>query len=223
LPPVEVHWWNLATDAEAVARLPARRLKVAPGAASLSEGTVPPVADATPTPAPVQGARDAEAPVAMTGGGGGTWTWWLVAGNLVLFLLWLVTLVAWLRARRRAATGERSTEEGPVEAQEVDARAAWKRLHQAAVSQEAETMRDALLEVAAVLWPQAPPRSLEALARRTREPLKEMLLQLSRQLYGNGEGGWEGAVMEREMKRLAEEEGRAPAATQGGLKPLYPA
>ncbi|HHH13147.1 MAG TPA: protein BatD [Thiolapillus brandeum] len=223
LPAMEIRWWNLATDAEVVARLPARRLNVAPGAASLSGGSVPPVADATPTPAPVQGTRGAEAPVAMTGGGGGTWMGWLVAGNLALFLLWLVTLVAWLRARRRAATGERSAEEGPLEEQGVDARAAWKRLHRAAVSQEAEAMRDALLEVATVLWPQAPPRSLEALARRTREPLKKMLLQLSRQLYGNGEGGWEGTVMEREMKRLAEEEGRAPAATQGGLKPLYPA
>ncbi len=219
LPAVELHWWNLDTDSEAVARLPARRLRVAPGAAGGGVDSSAPPAPAT-APAPASSAPAAIASTAPPAAG--NWVPWLAASNLALLALWLVTLVAWLRARGKGGDSPSSKRE-ETERRTDAPRRAWKRLRQAAAGEDAKAMRQALLELAPLLWRESPPRSLEAMARRLDPPLAAMLLGLSRQLYGEGSGTWDGKAIEAGLKRLAarrkEDEAR-PAA--GALKPLYP-
>jgi len=215
LPAMEIRWWNLATDAEVVARLPARRLKVMPGVLPQPSVTAPPMAMAEREkperlvdPPPVVSDR-------------GHVTTWLIAGNLLLLLLWLATLAAWLRARRRAV-GSFPSASGSKEPGS-SAGEAWKRLHQAAGSGDAGAMRDALLALTPLLWPEDPPRSLEGLARRVETPLRDMLLRLSRQLYGNGPCDWDGKVIEEGMKQLMVGSGREETGTRARcLRPLYP-
>jgi hypothetical protein len=230
LPPVTLKWWDLAQDREAVARLSEHRLRVAPGTGAVT-GTpaAPPQRSSLPAkPAPAAPpAPEAAAPgvsqaipflqdprVRM-----------LLGGMVVLLLLWLVTLAAWLRARKADGEGDGSGREPPEKVPAERLRQAWRELHRAAAAGEAGRLRQALLQLAALLWPESPPRSLEALARRAAPPLSEHLLRLSRHLYGNGTAAWDGALIEREMKQLASTGSRKEKSADGedGLRPLYPA
>ncbi len=147
---------------------------------------------------------------------------WLLLGNLLLLMLWLGTLVLWLRARNQ------SHARSPMEAEDVsrpkvDMGAAWAELHAAVQSGDAKATRRALLSLAQGLWPDRPPRSLEALADRVDAAVAEELRGLSRQLYAGDQVSWNGDVIESGMKALAT---RRDSGTRGNeasaLKPLYP-
>lgn len=96
LPPIEVHWWNIAQDRAETAVLPEREIRVLPGATAMS---APPAAtgEAAPTTAetPAQSApiiypgAEATANVRL-------WRWLALA----LAVLWLGTLGLWWKSRR---------------------------------------------------------------------------------------------------------------------------
>ncbi len=226
IPPLEIRWWNLEKDREETIRLPEHQLQVQAGAGRATT-SAPPTAEpgvrnapasraAAPATPPVQAASELllqREPLVR----------WLLAGNLALLLLWLATLSAWLRERRRSANAVPETKEAAGE-RRIDERKAWRALHQAAEGEDPAALRDALLEVSGMIWPEQPPRSLEALARRADEPLHGMLMQLSRQLYAGEAARWDGRVIEEEMKKLAKAAaGEKQESAAGALRPLYPA
>ncbi|HIE54162.1 MAG TPA: hypothetical protein EYP90_03090, partial [Chromatiaceae bacterium] len=224
IPAMELKWWNLLSDAQQVATLPGYQLKVAGAMAQMpQEGqqAVPShrlesIGQSAAT------ATESGKPASMT-----LPEWlpadthrWLIAGNLLFLALWLLTLAALWRARRLRRHDDGSAESAVAEP--TRQRSLWKALHQAALGGNAEKMRDAVLELAPLLWPDDPPHSLESAARRASGLLGEQLNRLSRQLYGGGDESWSGAVIERELKALhdAAEQGEAGSRA---LRPLYPA
>jgi hypothetical protein len=225
LPEVRLKWWNVLSDSEQVTTLPAHRLKVTgaavqPSPTSGASAPVVPAERGTP-PAPEK-AEKAPLPawtlVEQLPGGPQRW---LLITNLLFLTLWLITLMAWLHARGRRA-GEREKERTQPEEKILEA-PLWNTLHRAATGENAEKMRQALLELAPVLWPEHPPRSLEAMARRTDSPLRDELNHLSRRLYGNGEETWNGERIEAELKKLREARSQSNKKnSSGALQPLYP-
>jgi hypothetical protein len=80
-----------------------------------------------------------------------------------------------------------------------------------------------LLRWARLQWPQDPPVSLTAIARRSKPELAEALTQLDRALYANGEIVWHGAELAQLISdRIAENSSTKPDQSEA-LKPLYPA
>jgi len=78
-----------------------------------------------------------------------------------------------------------------------------------------------LLQLAGVEWPEDPPRSLEALARRLVTAAKT-LRELERALYAPGNAAWQGHELWKLFRNgmPAEQTDSIPDAP--GLAPLYP-
>ncbi len=225
LPAVEIPWWNSRTGREERARLPLRKLRVTGAAVKPPAPTGPAKAaeDLASKPASTNDHRPAPA---LKTGSGTAWlegvNRWLVLGNLLLLMLWLLTLVLWLRARKQSHARPLAVTED-VSRPKVNLDAAWAELHAAVQSGDAEAARRALLSLAQGLWPDRPPRSLEALAERVDAAVAEELRALSRQLYAGDQASWNGHVIESGMKALAARRDRGAGGNKASaLKPLYP-
>lgn len=214
VPGIKLSWWDTVHKLRREADLPARTLDVLPAAASTR-----PVPGAAPGPAiqagneapPTQAAAAATA-VKPAGRAAPSfalnpWQWLCVA----LAVLWAGTALVWWRSRRRDA-GSRSeariepgigrmTETAPAVdaaggAARVNGRAgkSLEALAQACRGNDATAARRALLDWAAGVWPEAPPRGLNALGERLDDAdLQHLLRQLDRACYA-GEA-WQGAPL----------------------------
>ena len=225
LPAVEIPWWNGRTGREERARLPSRQLRVTGAVVKPPAPEGPETAAGKPAPKPA-GADSGISPSSVKTASGATGleavNRWLVLGNLLLFMLWLATLVLWLRARKQSHARPPVAGEA-VSRPKMDMDAAWAELHAAVQSGEAEATRRALLTLAQGLWPDRPPRSLEALAERVDAAVAEELRALSRQLYAGDGASWNGHVIESGLKALAARRDRgARGGGASALKPLYP-
>ncbi len=219
LPAVEIPWWNSRTDSMDLARLPASMLQV--------EGVAAPVQprDATVSKPPGTATESAtdEDPVAalqVADRQQARVNRWLLIGLAGFAVLWLVTLVAWLRARRRSIpgvsvadeTGTRSSKQLP---------AALKELRDSCQSKQAGRVKDALLDWAQIIWSKQPPANLQSLAQRVSPALANELTPLIRQLYANGEASWDASVIAREAALIKPQADNQQAAKQLPLQPLY--
>lgn len=220
LPAIEVPWWNLATNREEKAVLPAVTLNVRPGAE--------PLLPATPTPAPM--ATTAPAPqgdVASESVSGGDVLALLRENRLAVSLGAAVVAGAavaglWLRRRRRGANptavnptlgaGPGRRRRGPLRRQGPDREQAMASLITACRKGEALAAHEAygaLVRLGAFAPP--PP------------DLAEAADALARHLY-RGEGrSWNGRALLAAVRRAERRHARASRPARGArLAPLYP-
>ena len=181
IPELRVEWWDVEADAARTAAIPARTIRVAPAPAPASASR-PPLAD----PPAVR-----EASLRL---------WQAVSAALAL--VWLVTLGVLLRVlgRRRRRGDPRS----PTLAEEPprDAAAARRRVLDACRDASPRAARDALLDWAGLVWPEAPPRDLVALVARVDDaPLAEAVLALDRALWSARDTGWTGECLAARLPR----------------------
>ena len=180
LPEIRIDWWDTERDALRHATLPARTLRVAAGAPSSVDARL----DGEQ--------KSAEQPVAVS-----PWRsaplWQGVAA--LLAVIWVLTLVAWRRARApRPMDDDGNTGgDGPREPPTS--------LRAACLGDDASAAREALLHWAAERWPANPPRSLPALAGRLADPeLRGAIADLDRALYARGEANWKGEQLWRSAR-----------------------
>lgn len=103
-----------------------------------------------------------------------------------------------------------------------DSSAAKRALRDACVANDPQAAGKALLRWAEAVWPEAPPRSLGALAVRIAPAALEPLKVLEERLYARGDQIWEGAALAEALADgLAPAQGD-PKAQQDALPPLYP-
>ncbi len=185
LPERSLSWWNLQSDKSQRSTLPARHLQVLPGAAGgsvKSQGTV-----TAPT-----GEATAVVPVASPPATSSAWLWQALA--LGFALAWLVTLIAWHRARQHGGAGD------PAESARADADSvAWRpALAHALAREDLAAARRALLRIRPGLG------DLDALADQLRDDAQcEAVRALDRVLYrGDARGDL--------VARLRQAFGRAP-------------
>jgi hypothetical protein len=213
LPAIEIPWWNTVTDRPEVASLPARTFTVAP-AATGGAPVPPPAAVATePSPQSVQPATPtAPTPPELPASIQDRWPWvaLLLAGG------WLVTLVAWWRyARRRTPRGKPvSADDGPMRRLEAAVKAGC-------MVDDAVRTQLAVLAWARRRWPDQPPLSLTAVARRCPGPLSDALAGLDRALHGYAASSWQGQTLWREYTGYKHDDCDRKAQKDSGLQPLY--
>jgi hypothetical protein len=206
LPAIELPWWDIDAGEWRVAKLPERTVTIigAPGS------TEPPPSQVE-APAP----EAAPAPVTVTE---------VVHSDLwrriaeILGVTWLLTLGAWwwtTRPRRE----ERPPREVPIHRQQASI---LRDARNAALAEDAVGVRRALLEWAAMQWPEQPPRSVGELAGRVAEPLAGELLRLSRASYGAGEATWSGKDMASAIRTLKIREDSRAEGRGEQLPPLMP-
>ena len=203
IPELQVEWWDVEADAPRTALIPARTIAVAPAPAS------------TQAPRPVL-----VAPPAVPETTPRLWQ----GISAALAVVWLVTLGALLRVLGRRRGGG---SQAPSRAEEPprDTAAARRRVLDACYDASPRAARDALLDWAALVWSESPPRDLIALAARARdEPFGESVLDLDRALWSARGTGWIGQSL---AARLPRELGPPPAPRRGAaadrLPSLHPA
>ncbi len=219
LPETRIEWWDTVADQPRVAVLPARSIQVLP--ALMSEPPPGPEPAETAGQHPVAASPAAQAdtpsplPSAGTGDGPGHWPW-IAAG---LAAAWLLTLLLWLRERRRRV-GEVPAGGPKAHAPKADVSA----VRQACRGQSPAKARQALLEWARAAWPQHPPAGLSELALRlANEDAATALRELDAVLYAADGGSWDGDGAWRRLDEALKQSATSDAVTDDGpLPPLYP-
>ncbi|CAK0781890.1 conserved exported hypothetical protein [Gammaproteobacteria bacterium] len=215
LPPIEIPWWNTATDRPEVARLPAHTIEVLPGAQQAPQPAAPAPA-VIPTPVPVTPVvephpTEAAPPTPAVSSG---WIWLTFA----LALGWAATAFAWWHQHHRRPPSADTT---PLAA---NCRQTERRLEQSCRANDRQAAKTALLAWGQFQWPAHPPASLTALGARVNDSLGLAIGELDRALYARngieannwrGEGLWQAFKNRVVEGRVAEEEEKA-----GGLAAL---
>ena len=202
LPEIELTWWDITADKPRRAVLPARTIQVAP---ALQAEPVP------PTPEAVQPSRaPAQRPLfALPKPAGPTWPG-IAAG---LFILWLVTLLAWWRARRPVSLPQPQRLTADPEPARADLEVACRNHDPAAAAA-------ALRAWSRARWPHDPPPGAVALARRLgADPTP--FAELNRVLYAPEADHWQGKPLWQAFE-TAHRHTDGPVSTDDGLPPLYP-
>jgi len=180
LPELKLPWFNLDTGEWQVASLPPREIRVLPADDAL---TVMPEAPTEQAVTEVTRTVTVESP------------FWR---RISQFLggAWALTLLAWWYSSRPTRE-QRVPTEPPLHKKQArflkDARTAAK-------AGDAERLKTALMDWARLEWPDAPPRSVGALARRVSEPLATELAALSRSTYGGADASWDGDAMAKAIR-----------------------
>jgi hypothetical protein len=202
---VRLPWWNVTEQRWEVAELPARTLRVAPGA------------DAAPVAPPIQSVA-APAPAAATPTRS-IWPW----VSAVLALVWIATVALWWRSRGRDAPGPAKGSAPPTAkpTPKPAVRKILRDLDSACAVNDASAARSALLAFADVRFAASPPRSLGALAALLPPNAAREVLALEAHIYGATAGAWRGEGLRLALSEL-ENAGLGPeSAAAEPLLPLY--
>lgn len=206
-PALELPWWDIEAGEWRVATLRSQSLSILPSPQSAAAQPV----DAAPA-APDNGESTESAPPEVIHSP----FWRQVA--LILGLGWVLTLAAWGWSNRPRRE-ERAPRPVPLHKQQARY---LKAARAAALAHDGHGLRLALLDWAALEWPERPPRSVGELASRVAPPLSEELARLSRASYGSGDVRWDGAAMAQALRNIGrrrENRGSEPADV---LPPLMP-
>lgn len=209
IPAIEVPWWSSQTDRMEIARLPQQTLvaagiaAVAPATKSMTPGKSesPPGATAITDPSPASSRTSNN---------------WLPGLSVGLFVLWIITLLAWLRARHNPGAQKIQ----PATEKPVSLKTVLASLDTACNNQQAAQVQDALLEWAKVIWPEHTPRSLEAISQHVNETFSTELNRLSSRLYGNPDTTWDAKIIQQQAKQI-NPVAPIPTPKADGLEPLY--
>ena len=209
LPAVEVPWWNVKTDRMQIARIPESALTVE-AAAETGSPAAPsaPALTAAPETSPAQAG---ETPKANDQTRNDMW-FWLALG---LGFGWLSTGLAWWWKSRKTVASVPATSVGTPDL--VNAR---KALRLACSRHDPAAARTALLQWAAIHWPDRKPASLDELATLGGGSLAQAIDPINRALYRNAGETWNGDALWAAVAAMGEANGK-PQKDGLDLEPMY--
>lgn len=219
LPEIRLDWWDLGNNRQRTAVIPAFTTEVT-GQAGPTMAMTPPVE--APVKPPVHELQDNEAGIQTPVSGSTTAapsqavTSWQIL-SLGLFILWLVTLIFLLRARRPAAQADATPAISTA-----SATTRLKQVRQAIKANDMPQLKQAIIAWGQANWNDAGLRTLVAVAEQVHAPgLHDWLLQFDRQLYTANDT----AMATGELLTMLQEEMHdgTRKKTEDALPSLYPA
>ncbi len=206
LPEINITWWNTQTKKAQTATLPARNIEVLP---AITNGqTEQPVTLTQPT-----ANTDLSAQPPKTD----QFPWhWL---TLAFGIAWLVTLVAWWKAKHSIQTP------APTQTNSMNnssLRSVKKALKTACNNNDNRQARIALLNWANIVWPESKWTGLSSIAPQFDQPsLQSAITELDQSLYSNDTDAWNGKnlwnlISKQEWPR------KSSPSSHSTLSPLYP-
>jgi len=205
LPALDVPWWNTETSAWQVASLPERAITI------LASGEAPapaPEADSTP----VADATEEPAQPSMPD------SFWRRISEL-LAVVWLVTLLVWFWTSRPVRKEAREPPPMPLHKRQSRL---LKSARNAARDGDGAGVKQALLEWAALEWPDEPPRSIGGLSNRVSVDLADELNALSSSSYGPKPGDFDGEALAKAIRSFSVIKDETAEKSEE-LPPLMPA
>ena len=241
IPALQVDWWNVLTDQQQTATLPAWKIKVEKGAANVA-----PVVPGASTPTPsTSSSGSVNRPVADSDSlyekfkaFFANYGYWIVGLIIVIYVM-LVLLAN--RKKQKAEVTEVVEETPPIEQasspftgnrvsnvarkpasnnHSVSKSQLLKDFQEACQTNDARQVARILIELAQLTWPDNPPRSIGTLAERV-DKGKSDLLELDRYLYARTDTQWDGQQV-CEIFKHGFSIKASPAESEKILKPLYP-
>ncbi len=214
LPAIEIPWWNIQTNQQEIARLPAREITVT-GAAT---GTAPtaPAPQSTPATEPQvdENISDNAPTTATPASQQQIWPW----VTLAIAIAWILTLVAWwLRGRK---TPQPATTKTPVQEQTA-IHSLEKKLKTACENNDKQATKTALLDWAAAYWPDNPPRSIGAVAEQAGGELGEQVTALNTALYREPGKDWNGHALWAAFQNFKKTDASTSNDDRATLQPLH--
>lgn len=229
-PAVTVSWWNTLKNKQQSTVLPAYDVTVLPGNGQTAAPTASTNAKTASTTA-VSPTNSVDTPTTTSPVSTDTQRryWQLAAGLIVVVLLAIVYLL--LRRRHKHEPAQAQVVPGkemlkPVVAPHSNNHAKLARarqtLREACSKSDPHAAASALLDWAAVTWPQQPPRGLGALATRVDQGA-ETIRELETVLYGNNDHNWNGLPLWKVFANGLLQSDISSATRDGnGAPPLYP-
>jgi hypothetical protein len=212
IPEIRVDWWDTRDEQQRTAVLPAREVRVLPGADGLVAAPI------TSDPEKAGQTNAVVTPVMPQVNGKAGWLqvleryrYWLVA--VMVLLLTVLFVMNWTRLpAARKKTGSRSINN------KERARAARKALQTACSKNDASS---AAAQWAAATWPDGAPRNLGALSKRLVRGAPE-IRELEQALYAANADAWNGAAFWTVFGQGLNEVVADKQKISSGLLPLYP-
>ncbi len=208
LPAVELPWFDIDDEEWRVARLPEQTVTILPGA-----DLEPPVEVADP----VEESAEADAAAEASTGTVVQSDFWRQIAT-ILAAVWLLTLIGWWWSSR-PRRDER--EPAPVPIHKLQARQ-LRAARKSAVDNDTAGVRSAMLEWAKLEFPDAPPRSIGALAARVAEPAASELMKLSQASYGPEDANIDGEALATAVRTIKAKPPAGSSQRTDTLPPLMP-
>jgi oxygen tolerance protein BatD len=208
LPAIKIPWWNTDTDKMEFAELPERSIHVDISATtpvneidkSLVEEVMPVEKESNEEIAETAESTSDQTP----------WKWL----SLILFILWLVTLLAFWKSKRKLVKPDNNS------ANELSRRQYLKQLKQACAINDPAMAKQALLDWARVNWPGERITSVSRIKMFCKKDFQLKLDELNACLYGKTAIPWNGADFLISFKAQSFNKKSAKNST-GKLEPLY--
>jgi len=221
LPAIKMAWWNTDTEQMEVASLPAHTFTVLPAPAGGNAASSPAPATSRPQAARQAAAAGAATPSSLQTApqprfGAGPWPWFA----LLLGLGWSATVIVWWWRSRHdsdSGVGEPQAHRDMESLSRLE-----KSLRASCLADDAIGTKGALLAWAARRWPQNPPLSLTAIARRCPQDLSTALIGLDRSLYAQTAENWQGRQLWQLFAAYRAEKEHKAKDENVGLEALYP-
>lgn len=232
-PAVKITWWNSLKNKEVISTLPAYDITVMPGSGQsttsssqtmqmqtkpLTPATIPSTTSSKNTPVPIAVKHDSS----VTGKS----YYWIIA--VILLVLALVSVIFLLNRKRKKqnnvpqdivySTTKVVTDNQPVNSSPV--KHIQQNLKNACKNNQPREAEKALLDYAATIWPQDPPRSLAGIAARY-EKAKDVLDELESVLYGANPSQWNGELLWKVFKDGIDDK-KTSVKQEKEIPPLYP-
>ncbi len=230
VPAITIDWWDTRRNKAVSTILPALQFKVLPGAA----GTANEVKAAPRSPAEQQSSATSPAnkatqvnnerglPETIFAAIKTNESWLLTGGGLLLILVLLGLMIRRTKQHRQvSAPGTVKQTPQPTQQIRPNQKSALRALQKACTANDRHAAVAALLSLGHAHWPDAPPRSLNALAARI-ENGQTQLRELDRNLYAADTSNWNGAALWDEFRHGLQEKKMARTNQDDGLNPLYP-
>lgn len=184
LPEIEIPWWNVNNQQMELARLPARNVRVQPGA----QAATPPSPAATPQATPQSQAAGAAQTEPVVSPAPHEQRYLIL--SLILGAGWLLTALGWFFSRRKT-----KPKQAAGQGQMAQARTSLNKVKKACLGKDPQHCKAALLHWAAAHWPDEPPTSLGEIGRRLDAPTEQEIERLNRTLYGTTAEPWQGQAL----------------------------
>lgn len=198
---LELPWWNIDTGEWQVASLPSRSLTILPS----GDEALPPVVEPT-----IEMPFETE-PAAVESS-----LWRRISEGLIA--LWLLTVLAWWWSRRPEKK-PKEPEPPPIHKQQAKF---LKAARKAALVEDEDTVKAALLNWGRLQWPNDWPRSIGDLALRVSDPLATELDTLCSSSYGPNGESWNGKNLAKALRSFAVKSDDEKNISGDDLPPLMP-
>lgn len=219
LPAIKVVWWNIDKQQLETVTVPEKVIQVAP--LPNSAGTGPAQGKQPDNGQAVTPSGKPQAPLHARGGetvaGLRARVWFWI--SMVLMAVWLATIGLWFyrsrgsnRAVRAPGGGSLSASPNPVSVKDIKA---------ACQTNNAQQVKDTLIQWAQYEWPDVPPTSIGHLAQRVNGQFAEALHQLNSVLYKSDSAQWNCNGLWQAAKAYIDQRDKKAAREEPLVPPLY--